>query len=213
MIAQPQQAAMPPKLQQLLSTMPDVDKVNLLALAHHYRMDLDDPGFLPLLLTREGIAALDKAKTGLVQEVERTTGYVLGQIDEAINQRIEQENTRLEKCTVELVGHLKSESTASEVAAKVELATWTNDTLKNVVEPALIASAKTAAAIAASESIEKLSIAATAVTQQCQAAAQAARDAAASAESAAQGTNWIMIFAVFACGVLIGAVSLYLMTN
>lgn len=203
----------PPRLQQLLASMQDVDKVKLVQIAHHYRMDLDDPGFLPLLLTREGIASLDKAKTDLVQEVERTTGFVLGQIDEAINERIEQEYARLANCAIELVGLLKSESTAAEVAVKVELATWTNDTLKNVVEPALIAAAKSAATAAASESIEKLSTAATVVTQQCQAAAQAARDAAAAAESAAQGANWIMIFAVFACGVLIGAVSLYLMTN
>ncbi len=98
-----QPAALPPKLQQLLATLPDIDKVALLALAHRYKMDLDDPGFLPLLLTQQGIAALDKAKAELVQEIERSLDFVANKVASVGRE----EETRLLRFNDRLAGVLQ----------------------------------------------------------------------------------------------------------
>lgn len=74
----------PPKLQQLLHQMPDVDKVKLLQIAQHYAMDLDDPGFLPLLLTHQGIEALEYAKNELIREAGGTVSVALNQAQKAL---------------------------------------------------------------------------------------------------------------------------------
>jgi len=79
-------ATIPPKLQQLLNQISDVDKVKLLQIAHHYKLDLDDPAYLPLLLTHEGIEALKNAAEKLNQDAYKVVDYAIQKAEAAVSQ-------------------------------------------------------------------------------------------------------------------------------
>lgn len=193
---QTQQAALPPKLEQLLATMPDVDKVAVLRIAQRYRMDLDDPGFLPLLLTREGITALEKARDELVAETDRTVNMALQKTNEAIGR----------KATVE-AETIRARAADAEAAMKEALAAWAERSLQNAVEQALTSNAA-GLAKAQEQHIRTISemfaLAASTAANECRAAARAASTAVQQAEEAAGNTNYLLATLVFLFGGIVG---------
>lgn len=202
-----QAQAVPPKLQQLLETLPDVDKVKLLAIAHHYKMDLDDPGFLPLLLTQQGISALDKAKAEMVLEVEKT----LDLLAERMAVAGQHEEKRLGMYTDRLAGYMKQRAAEAEAGMKQALAAWAERALSEALDKAIAsrADAATATAVAttrrAAETFVEASGTAAAKAQQAAAAAIAAAHEAREAASRLE-TAWL--WAAFLGGGLTWAVAL-----
>lgn len=196
MSIQTQQAALPPKLEQLLATMPDVDKVAVLRIAQHYRMDLDDPGFLPLLLTREGISALEKARDELAAETDRTINMALQKASEAIAQK-----------TTAAAETILAHTAEAEAEMKKALAAWAERSLQNAVNQAL---ASNASGMAAAQEhhirtvSEMFALAATTAANECNAAARAATAAVQQAEEAARNTNFLLVTLVFLSGGIVG---------
>lgn len=138
MSAQTQPVALPPKLQQLLSTMPDVDKVKLMQIAHQYKMDLDDPGFLPLLLTQQGIEALDKARAGLESEAAATIERVASQV---VATR-EAEAAKLKEYTGDLGAIVRAEAAQAQTAMQQALSAWAERSLTDALDAAIKARAR-----------------------------------------------------------------------
>lgn len=201
-----QPAALPPKLQQLLATLPDIDKVALLALAHRYKMDLDDPGFLPLLLTQQGIAALDKAKAELVQEIERSLDFVANKVASVGRE----EETRLLRFNDRLAGVLQQTSAEAEARMKQALAGWAARALDDALDRAIRSRANAAADAAVAE----IDAAASAFLQKTEAAAEKAQlinNATAAtlqnAREAVGGLRPAWLLAVFAAGATAGALA------
>jgi dGTP triphosphohydrolase len=196
MSTQTQPAALPPKLEQLLATMADVDKIAVLRLAQHYRMDLDDPGFLPLLLTREGIAALEKARDELAAETDRTINMALQKASEAIGL----------KATAE-AETIRARAADAEAEMKAALAAWAEQSLQNAVREALASNASSMAE-AQKHHIRSVSemfaLAATTAANECTAAARAATAAVQQAEEAARNTNFLLATLVFLSGGIVG---------
>lgn len=198
--------AIPPKLNQLLESMPDVDRVSLLKIAHHYRMDLDDPGFLPLLLTQQGISALDKSKAEMVMEVERSLDLMAERITAAAADARKVETDFLTWHASECGDMVEKRAAEAETAMKQALAAWADRSIIVALDQAISsragaativaeATAKAAAetfAEATNEAIRATRSAADAVS----AAAQEARDA---AETVKQ-FNWVWLGLAFLAG-------------
>ena len=124
---QAQQAPLPkipPKLQQLLEVMQDVDKVTLLHIARQYQMDLDDPGFLPLLLTKEGIQALQMAVNSLTSETEKAVNFVLQKSSSIMNDVSQAELAKLQSFSQQAADYIQSQQAASEAAMKTALSQY-----------------------------------------------------------------------------------------
>lgn len=197
----------PPKLQQLLALMPDVDKVNLLHIARHYSMDLDDPGFLPLLLTQQGIKSLADARKSLSDECEKSASLIVSRSTAAIYEHGEAEKLSLTRLREESEKHIQETAADSEKALHEALAIWADETLHNSIASALVDNSKDATdeaqriAISAASGFERIA----------NEAAKASRQAAISCDEASKSmarTQPIFIALIFAIGVLVGAVGL-----
>lgn len=191
----------PPKLQQLLTQMPDVDKVKLLQIANHYQMDLDDPGFLPLLLTQQGIEALKSAKNELVIEAGGTVTFALSQAQKAFDDSAKSKSDDLEN--IRDIAQLKITECAekSELALKSAVEKWSFNVFSGAVAEAISQHIPTAMAAAEQSAIQSAEI----LNQNINAAAKAATTAAKKIDEAAKniGLNWLLV--ALLCGLLIGS--------
>lgn len=209
MSAQTQPVALPPKLHQLLSSMPDVDKVKLMQIAHHYKMDLDDPGFLPLLLTQQGITALENARAEMVLDVDKSLERMAGKIVDASAG----ESERLKDYSTQLAGFLKQQAAEAEASMKQALATWAHDALIEAIANAICEqAAKTTAAAEARANAASVAFAGC-CEQSALIVKMAGVDAAAAAKKAHEavvqlGTAWLL--AALLGGMVAGAMMLEL---
>lgn len=209
MTAQTQPAAMPPKLQQLLASMPDVDKVKLMQIAHAYKMDLDDPGFLPLLLTQQGIEALDKARAGLESEASAT----LERVAEQIIKTREAQAALLKDYMGDLSAIVRAEAAKAQAAMQAALAAWAERSLTDALDAAIKArsrSATEAAATAATQAAEAFAVVARRATTDTTTAASRAAEAAKAAQEAAGRIGWALMLSTFFFGATTGAAGLAL---
>ncbi|MBA3034692.1 MAG: hypothetical protein KKF85_02720 [Gammaproteobacteria bacterium] len=205
------QQRIPPKLRQLLESMPDVDKVKLMQIAHHYSMDLDDPGFLPLLLTQQGISALEKARAEMVSEVDAALNRVAAKIVEASSGEAE----RLKEYSASLAGHLKQQTEEAEAKIKNAVGTWAAGPLVDAVFSAVVEQIEATAAVATKAAAASADAASAKFSQNCEAAVLSARTAAGCAEAAAAEASAVMdragagwMTALFLGGALTGALLL-----
>lgn len=127
----------PPKLQQLLQQMPDADNVKLVQIAKHYSMDLDDPGFLPLLLTRQGIEALESAKNELVREAGGTVTFALCQAQKAFDDSAKSKSDDLENLKSAALIKINECASESELAIKTAVQKWSFDVFCDVLRESL----------------------------------------------------------------------------
>ncbi|MDP2196095.1 MAG: hypothetical protein Q8J72_08930 [Rhodocyclaceae bacterium] len=201
----------PPKLQQLLEQLPDVDKVKLLAIAHQYKMDLDDPSFLPLLLTQQGITALAGAKTELVGEVDAALNRVAAKIVESSNSEAE----RLKDYSASLAAFLKQQTEEAEAKIKHAVGTWAAGPLVDAVFSAVVEQIEATAAVATKAAAASADAASAKFAASCEAAALSARTAAGCAEAAAAEASTVLdrasagwMTALFFGGALTGALLL-----
>ena len=211
MNAPAQQAALPPKLNQLLESMPDVDKVKLMQIAHHYKMDLDDPGFLPLLLTQQGITALAAAKAEMVGEVDAALNRVAAKIVEASSSEAE----RLKEYSASLAAHLRQQTEEGGAKIKHAVGTWAAGPLVDAVFSAVVEQIEATAAVATKAAAASADAASAKFSQNCEAAVLSARTAAGCAEAAAAEANTVLdrasagwMTALFFGGALTGALLL-----
>ena len=201
----------PPKLQQLLERLPDVDRVKLLAIAHEYKMDLDDPSYLPLLLTQQGITALAAAKSEMVGEVDAALNRVAAKIVEASSGEAE----RLKEYSASLAGHLKQQTEEAEAKIKNAVGTWAAGPLVDAVFSAVVEQIEATAAVATKAAAASADAASAKFTASCEAAALSARSAAGCAEAAAAEASSVLdrasagwMTALFFGGALTGALLL-----
>lgn len=198
----------PPKLQQLLALMPDVDKVNLLHLARHYNMDLDDPGFLPMLILKEGIAALEAFTKSLSVESEKTATLILSRACAAINETGEAEKAALVRLRDEADIYIKQMAADADKALHEALLGWSDETLHSSIAAALVENSRGATAEA-----ERIAIgAATGFAKIANDAAKASNQAAINCNAvndAMSKTQPLFIALVFTIGVLVGVAGLF----
>ncbi|MHB1358287.1 MAG: hypothetical protein ACYCWC_01735 [Rhodocyclaceae bacterium] len=201
----------PPKLQQLIERLPDVDRVKLLAIAHEYKMDLDDPSYLPLLLTQQGITALAAAKSEMVGEVDAALNRVAAKIVEASSGEAE----RLKEYSASLAGHLKQQTEEAEAKIKNAVGTWAAGPLVDAVFSALVEQIEATAAVATKAAAAQANAAAAQFVETVGIAALQAREAGAAADAAsmvARGAldrveaGWMA--ALFLGGAVAGALAL-----
>lgn len=191
----------PPKLQQLLQQMPDVDKVKLLQIAQHYKMDLDDPGFLPLLLTQQGIEALESAKNELVREAGGTVTFALSQAQKAFDDSAKSKADDLQNLKAAALVKIDEYASESEIALKSAVESWSFKVFSDAVLAALnqhIPTAMSAAEISAIQSAKILNEKINTASVTATAAAETINDAAKNI-----GTAWLLI--VLFAGLLVGA--------
>lgn len=191
----------PPKLQQLLQQMPDVDKVKLLQLAHHYGMDLDDPGFLPLLLTQQGIEALESAKNNLVREAGGTVTFALSQAQKAFDDSAKAKADDLENLKSAALVKIDEYASESEIALKSAVEKWSFKVFSEAVLSALnqhIPTAMSAAELSAIQSAETLN-------KKINALSVTATEAAETINNATKNIRiiWLLITLLF--GLLVGS--------
>lgn len=135
-------ATIPPKLQQLLNQISDVDKVKLLQIASHYKLDLDDPAYLPLLLTREGIEALENATERLNQDAYKVVDYAIQKAESAVS-----------KTAGAKIDEIEEAKNRAETAFKNAVSAWSYEVFESAVSSALKTSLPGAAAAASEVSI------------------------------------------------------------
>lgn len=191
----------PPKLQQLLQQMPDVDKVKLLQIANHYSMDLDDPGFLPLLLTQQGIEALESAKNELIREAGGAVTFALSQAQKAFDDSAKSKTDDLENLKLTALVKIEECASESEMALKSAIGKWSFDVFCGAVGEAInlhLPGALTEAGKSAENTAKTLDI-------ETEKFALAAARATENIDNAAKniGLNWILITALFS--ILIGS--------
>lgn len=135
-------ATIPPKLQQLLNQISDVDKVKLLQIANHYKLDLDDPAYLPLLLTREGIEALENAAEKLNHDAYKVVDYAIQKAESAVSQTAGAKIDEIEEA-----------KNRAETAFKNAVSAWSYEVFESAVSSALKTSLPGAATAASEVSI------------------------------------------------------------
>lgn len=211
----PSDQPIPPKLQQLLAVLPDVDRVSLLAIANHYKMDLDDPSYLPLLLTQQGISALDKSKAEMVVEVRDALDLVADRIAAAAAMAREVETAQIEEHSRRCADFLRRRAAESEAAMHQALASWAPRAIDEALAQAISRRVQAAANIAitiaeatAANAAKKFSAEAEVATREVQQAAEAAgaaaREARAAVRAAGQGqVSWVWMPAAFFAGLLL----------
>lgn len=191
----------PPKLNQLLQQMPDVDRVKLLQIAQHYKMDLDDPGFLPLLLTKQGIEALESAKNELVREAGGTVTFALSKAQQVFDESVKSKSDDLENAKIAALIKIDECANESELAIKNAVQKWSLEVFCGAVSEALhtelppaLADAKKSADDNAKTLNKSTEMYALAVARAVDKIENSARDI---------SINWLLIGAL--CGLLLGA--------
>ena len=204
----------PPKLQQLLAILPEVDKVNLLLIAREYDMDLDDPGFLPLLLTKDGIAALKAATKELSEESGKTVSYMLSRTCAAINETATAEKESLGRLKEESELHIKTLFSDGESAFKSSLEKWSEETLTQSIAGALVDNTLKATNVAKDMGIvaanEFKAVADDAAKEFKKAANDAAVECGKTAEAAKDAVSQIrlaFVCSIFIAGLVLGLLS------
>jgi len=198
----------PPKLQALLEVIPDIDKVNLLHIARHYQMDLDDPGFLPLLLTQQGIAALEAARSELEKECSASVTFALSRASAAIGEAGKAQQDRIISITQEAEQHLSMCAADTEIALQEAVAIWSERTLSDSIANALMENseaAKSTALLAANSFAEVANHAASTASD----AARDCKKAAEAATEAVKDTKILFVLCVFLLGVIAGSGAIY----
>ncbi len=205
---------LPPKLQQLLEILPDVDRVSLLAISQQYRMDLDDPGFLPLLLTTRGITALEEARKALAVECEASIDLAIRRSSASIVEAGNSQAERLASETNRAAAFIDEYAADSEKSIKEALDAWSGDTLNKAIENVLLKNSEeaitTAKGIADTATVEFANTVNNAVV----AARQAAIDlkaAAADANDAVSFIPYLVLAVALLIGMVLGAGGLYLL--
>lgn len=191
----------PQKLNQLLQQMQDVDKVKLLQIAQHYKMDLDDPGFLPLLLTKQGIEALESAKNELVREAGGTVTFALSKAQQVFDESSKSKSDDLEKAKETALIKINECASESEIAIKKAVQNWSLEVFCGAINealhtelPAALADAKKSADSNAKTMNESTEYFALAVTHAVDRIQNSARE---------MSMNWLLIVAL--CCLLVGA--------
>jgi hypothetical protein len=191
----------PPKLNQLLQQMHDVDKVKLLQIAQHYKMDLDDPGFLPLLLTKQGIEALESAKNELIREAGGTVTFALSKAQQVFDESSKSKSDELEKAKETALIKINECASESELAIKNAVQNWSLDVFCGAINEALhtelpsaLANAKKSADSNAKTMNQSTELFALAVARAVDKIENSARDI---------SMNWMLIVGLFC--LLVGA--------
>lgn len=205
-------AKIPPKLQQLLQVMQDVDKVTILQLAHQYQMDLDDPSFLPLLLTKEGIKALEESRKALANECEKTISYALSKSADVAEKLTAAGKARVEQETAAATEHLKKVREEAEAQMKTALGTWAEQALMDAICCALVEHAKSVTSTAeksAKESARQFDVYVDKAQEKISVAVDKIEEAASNAESALRDAKLWQMGVVLIIGIVIGACILF----
>lgn len=205
---------LPPKLQQLLEILPNVDRVSLLAISQQYRMDLDDPGFLPLLLTTRGITALEEARKALAAECEASIELAIRRSSTSIVEAGNVQAERLASETNRAAAFIDEYAADAEKGIKDALGLWSGETLNKTIENVLLQNSEEAVTTAKEIADRATGEFTNAVNTAAVAARQAAIDLKTAAEDAKEAVSfmpYLLLAVVLLIGMVVGAGGLYLL--